>query len=524
MREKQNHKKESSLNAIQKNLKILVEINQAVSRNLNLRDSLQATLRILQQSYNLKTGAIFLVDDDGESLYMASSLGYRKDVAKTKYKFGEGLTGRIVETGKPIVVPRVSQEPLFLNRMSSFDQDNEKEQSFIGVPITLDYKTLGALDVSMSYNANRDYDTALNFLTLVASALLQPIRVQHVIQEERQKLLDENAALKHKLQDDYSFQNIIGNSNEMKDVLEQVAQVAQSNTTVLLRGESGTGKELVAEAVHYNSTRKDWPFIAVNCAAIPENLIESEFFGYEKGAFTGAERRKKGRFELADKGTIFLDEIGELSPMTQVKLLRVLQEQEFIRVGGTENVKINVRVITATNANLEELIGERKFREDLYYRLNVFSILLPPLRERRSDILLLADHFMLKYGRKHQKPVKRISTPAIDMLMSYHWPGNVRELENCLERAVLVCEDRVIHSYHLPPTLQTAESSNTPATLSLEQSVFSYEKELIEDTLKSTKGNKAQTARILNSTERIIGYKVKKYKIDLNRFKLQREP
>jgi len=206
-----------------------------------------------------------------------------------------------------------------------------------------------------------------------------------------------------------------------------------------------------------------------------------------------------------------------------VKLLRVLQEQEFVRVGGTENVKINVRVITATNANLEELIGERKFREDLYYRLNVFSILLPPLRERRSDILLLADHFMLKYGRKHQKPVKRISTPAIDMLMSYHWPGNVRELENCLERAVLVCEDRVIHSYHLPPTLQTAESSNTPATLSLEQAVFSYEKELIEDTLKSTNGNKAQTARILNSTERIIGYKVKKYKIDLDRFKLQRE-
>ena len=305
----------------------------------------------------------------------------------------------------------------------------------------------------------------------------------------------------------------------MRDVYEQVATVARSNTTVLLRGETGTGKELIAEAVHYNSPRGDKPFVRVNCAAIPENLIESEFFGYEKGAFTGAVARKKGRFELADEGTIFLDEVGELSAMTQVKLLRVLQEQEFERVGGTETLRVDVRVIAATNADLEKNMQEGKFREDLYYRLNVFSIYLPPLRDRKTDILLLADHFMLKYGRQHAKSVKRMSTPAIDMLMRYHWPGNVRELENCIERAVLVCEDQVIHSYHLPPTLQTAESSGTLNTRSLTKAVETVEREMIQDALKSTRGNAAKAARLLDTTERILGYKIRNYEIDVKRFR-----
>jgi Nif-specific regulatory protein len=335
---------------------------------------------------------------------------------------------------------------------------------------------------------------------------------------ERQKLIDENVMLKQKLQEEFSFHNIIGNSHEMRDVYEQIARVARTNTTVLIRGESGTGKELIAEAIHYNSPRKNKPFIRINCGAVPENLIESEFFGHERGAFTGAVARKKGRFDIGNGGTIFLDEVGELSPSTQVKLLRVLQEQEFERVGGTESIKVDVRVIAATNANLENLINQNRFREDLYYRLDVYSIFLPPLRERKTDILLLADHFMLKYGRQHGKAVKRISTPAIDMLMRYHWPGNVRELENCIERAVLVCED-VIHSYHLPPTLQTAESSDTVSRLSLSEAVASYEKELIQDALKTTRGNRAKAARLLDSSERIIGYKIQKYGIDVTRFK-----
>ncbi len=502
-----------------KNLSILVEINQAVSRNLNLEDSLQSTLQILQNEYRIKSGAVLLTNKDNKSLSMATSIGYQIDVAKTEYKFGEGLTGRIAETGKPIVVPQVSKEPLFLNRLSSWDSKKDREQTFIGTPIMLDYKTLGVLVVNLPYNPKREYNSDLQFLTLVASALLQPIRVKHVIATERQRLMDENVMLKQKLQGEFSFHNIIGNSHEMRDVYEQVTRVAPTNTTVLLRGESGTGKELIAEAIHYNSPRSEKPFVAVNCAAIPENLIESEFFGHKKGSFTGAVADKKGRFEMADTGTIFLDEVGELSAMTQVKLLRVLQEHQFERVGGTESIKVDVRIIAATNADLESLMNQNQFREDLYYRLNVFSIFLPPLRDRKSDILLLADHFMLKYGRQHGKAIKRISTPAIDMLMRYHWPGNVRELENCIERAVLVCEDQVIHSYHLPPTLQTAESSDTISQLSLDEAVASYEKELIQDALKSTRGNRAKAARLLNSSERIIGYKIQKYQIDVSRFK-----
>ena len=499
-------------------LSILVKINQAVSRSLNLQNSLNATLQVLHESYPIKSGAVFLMDEETGLLNMEASIGYRRETAKTVYKPGEGLTGRIAATAKPIIVPQVSKEPLFLNRMSSWDPAEDREQTFIGVPIIMDYKTLGVLIVNLPYTPKRDYDSAMKFLTLVASALLQPIQLNHLVDLERKKMLDEKVLFNEKLKEEFSFHKIIGNSHEMREVYERVAQVAGANTTVLVRGESGTGKELIAQAIHYNSPRSDKPFVRVNCAAIPESLIESEFFGHEKGAFTGAIARKKGKFELADEGAIFLDEIGDLSPMTQVKLLRVLQEQEFERVGGTETLKVDVRIIAATNANLETRMSEGKFREDLYYRLNVFSIFLPPLRDRKTDILLLGDHFMLKYSRQHGKAVKRISTPAIDMLVAYHWPGNVRELENCIERAVLVCEDQVIHSYHLPPTLQTAESSNTVPKLSLDSAIASYEKELIQDALKTTKGNRARAARLLQTTERIVNYKINKYHIDVLRF------
>jgi Nif-specific regulatory protein len=276
---------------------------------------------------------------------------------------------------------------------------------------------------------------------------------------------------------------------------------------------------LIAHAIHYNSPRAKKPFIRVSCAALPETLIEAELFGHEKGAFTGAQARKKGRFELADGGTLFLDEIGDLSLATQVKLLRVVQEREFERLGGTTTIQTNVRLLTATNRNLEQAIAEAAFREDLYYRLNVFSIFVPPLRERKDDILLLADHFSEKYAAEHHKPIRRISTPAIDMLTSYHWPGNVRELENAIERAVLVCDGQVIHGYHLPPTLQTAEASGTIARTSLAEAVNSYEKDLIVDALKTAQGNRAKAAKLLSTTERIMGYKVKKYAIDWRRFR-----
>jgi Nif-specific regulatory protein len=300
----------------------------------------------------------------------------------------------------------------------------------------------------------------------------------------------------------------------MRQMYEEMARVSGTSTTVLIRGESGTGKELIASSIHYHSTRAKKPFIKVNCAALPETLVESELFGHERGAFTGAESLNKGRFELANSGTIFLDEIGELSPAIQVKLLRVLQEREFERVGGTEAVKVDVRVVAATNRNLEKALAEGTFREDLYYRLNVFPIFIPPLRERRADILPLADHFAEKYAREHGKTIKRISTPAIDALASYHWPGNVRELENTIERAVLMADGEVIHGHHLPPTLQTAEATGTVVSTSLGGAVATFERSLIEDALKTTRGNRSRAARLLATTERVINYKVKKYGID----------
>lgn len=290
-----------------------------------------------------------------------------------------------------------------------------------------------------------------------------------------------------------------------------ISQVCRSNATVLIRGESGTGKELAANAIHYNSQRAKQPFVKVNCAALPANLIESELFGHEKGAFTGAIRQKLGKFELANKGTIFLDEIGSLDMDLQVKLLRVLQEKEFERVGGHHTIKLDIRIIAATSKNLEAALDEGTFRSDLYYRLNVFPIYMPPLRERKTDILLLADHFLEKYSKENSKDIRRLSTPAIDMLMQYHWPGNVRELENCIERAVLLCDERVIHSYHLPPTLQTGEESDTVPALSLEEAMANMEREMIIDALKNTHGNMSKAAQMLHITERKFTYKAKRY-------------
>jgi Nif-specific regulatory protein len=387
------------------------------------------------------------------------------------------------------------------------------------VPIVIGGKAVGVLGADRVYKEERDFDRTTKFLGVVAAMMAQALKVRQGIEADKKRLLDENIHLKQELRERYDFGHIVGNSNAMRMVYEQVTQVARTNTTVLLRGESGTGKEMIAHAIHYNSLRAAKPFVKISCAALPNTLIESELLGHEKGAFTGAQTRKKGRFELADGGTLFLDEIGDFDLTTQVKLLRVLQEREFERLGGVETIKVNVRLIVATNKQLEEAIKRSQFREDLYYRLNVFTIFMPPLRERKPDILLLAEHFVEKFEREHGKSIKRISTPAIDMLTSYHWPGNVRELENVIERAVLICDSGVIHGHHLPPSLQTAEGSDTVTRLSLASAMENYERDLIQDALKSARGNRAKAAKLLDSTERIIGYKVKKYEIRCERFR-----
>ena len=424
----------------------------------------------------------------------------------------------VAESGTPAVVPRVSREPRFLHRAAGRAQ-REEEISFTCVPIVVDGATAGTLGIEQRFLAARDGDRTLNALRITAGMIGQALRIQRLIDAERRQLVEENTQLREELRERYEFTPHHRQQRPMRRVFEQVHQVVGTSATVLIRGESGTGKELIAHALHHHSPRADKPFVRVNCAALPETLVESELFGYERGAFTGAQARRKGRFELADGGTLFLDEIGELSPSTQAKLLRVIQEREFERLGGTETIRVDVRLITATSKDLELAQRDGSFREDLYYRLNVFAICVPPLRERKSDILLMADHFVEKYARLHSRSIKRISTPAIDMLVSYHWPGNVRELENTLERAVLVADGDVIHGHHLSPTLQTAEASGTVVSGSLGEAVAAFESNLIQDALKSTRGNRARAARLLNTTERIINYKIRGYAIDPRRFR-----
>jgi Nif-specific regulatory protein len=418
-----------------------------------------------------------------------------------------------------MAVPLIQKEPLFLDRTGARKKIDKSKISFLCVPIKEGQRVIGALSVDRVFEGPSPLEEDVRVLSIISTLIAQKAALLEKIKREKDRLNEENLRLRKELSKKYSFGNIIGNSRKMQEVFYLITQVAKSNANVLLLGESGTGKELVANAIHYNSLRSNKSLVKVNCAALPANLVEAELFGHEKGAFTGADRQKEGKFELANGGTIFLDEIGSLALESQGKLLRVLQEKELERLGGTKTIKINIRLIAATNKELANAVEAGSFREDLFYRLNVYPIYLPPLREREADLLLLADYFLEKYSLEYNKGIKRISTPAIDALMQYHWPGNVRELENCMERAVLLCDDQVIHGYHLPPTLQTAEDTGTLQSRSLEDAVERFERELLIDALKSTRGNMRRAAQALETTERIFGYKVKKYHINPKQYK-----
>ncbi|MCP3952240.1 MAG: GAF domain-containing protein, partial [Desulfobacterales bacterium] len=465
-------------------------------------------------------GTVTILDPLRNEINIEVAHGLSKSAVKSvKYKVGEGITGRVIETGKPIAIPKISEEPGFLNRTATRKSKQDQERSFICVPINTGNQVIGALSVDRSFEKNYPLQQGQKLLSVVAAMVAQHVVRLEIIRREKEQLRDENKRLKKELENKYTITNIVGNSNKMREVYQMISQVSKSTATVLVRGESGTGKELVANSIHYNSLRAKGPFVKINCAAIPANLIESELFGHEKGAFTGAIKQKLGRFELASKGTLFLDEIGSIGLDVQANLLRVLQEREFERVGGQKTIKVDVRIVTATNKNLEDAVEAESFRGDLYYRLNVFPIYMPPLRERKTDILLLSDFFLERYARENQKNIKRFSTPAIDMLMAYHWPGNVRELENCIERAVLLCEEGVIHSYHLPPTLQTGEESGTLPGQSLEDAVEALEREMLIDALKNTRGNATAAADLLRTTVRKFNYKAKRYGVDYRMYR-----
>jgi Nif-specific regulatory protein len=500
-------------------LATLLEVSQTLAGTLSLQAGLYGVLEVLERRCGTRRGAVTLLEEASGLLAVEAALGYPPTRGRVRYRVGEGVTGGVAQRGTPAVVPHVSEEPAFLHRAVPRAERDEEDMSFLCVPILMDGSSAGTLAVEMPFMPEWDAERMVKVLRITAAMVSQAVRIHRLIEGERQRLVEENTQLREELRERYELTSIVGNSGPMRRVYEQVAQVVGTGATVMIRGESGTGKELVAHALHHHSPRAGKPFVRVNCAALPETLVETELFGHERGAFTGAQARRKGKFEQADGGTLFLDEIGELSPSTQAKLLRVLQGREFERLGGNETVRVDVRMITATNKDLERALAEGTFREDLYYRLNVFTIHIPPLRERKSDVLLLADHFVEKYARMHARTIKRISTPAIDMLVAYHWPGNVRELENTIERAVLVADGDVIHGHHLSPTLQTAEASGTVVSRSLQEAVVMFESNLIQDALKSTRGNRAKAARLLDTTERILSYKVRRYGIEPRRFR-----
>ena len=500
---------------------VLYAVTQALMRRQEISGLLQDVLDVLDREKRMTNGCLTLRKPDSDVFAIEASRGLtREEVGRGAYLLGEGITGTVAATGRPLVVPDISRDPRFLNRTRA---RTGKTSAFLCVPIIHHGRVVGTMSVDCENPSERELQANLAFLMLLANLLAEAVSAMRDHMAEREALMTENTGLRRLLGDRYQPANLVGTARGMRLVYDQIAQVADSMATVLIRGESGTGKELVARALHFGSVRRDAPFISVNCAALPENLIESELFGHERGAFTGAQQQRKGRFELAHGGTLFLDEIGDISSAVQIRLLRVIQERTFERVGGDTPINVNVRIIAATNRNLEQAMQEGRFREDLYYRLNVFPIYLPPLRERRSDILLLAEHFLKKYAEIYGKRIQRISTTAINMMMAYHWPGNVRELENCMERAVLTCTDDVIHGYALPPTLQTGDATRTAILpdegARLQTLVDSYEREIIVDALKKHRGNGAAAARFLQTTPRILNYRIRQLGVDTRAYR-----
>jgi len=415
-------------------LSTLHEVALEVSNSLDLVSSLEKALLILKNSLHLEKCAIYTLKD--EILNVFACIDFNKHQRElSTFRLGEGATGVAAQSKEPVVIENLHNDMLFLNKSGNRDKNS---LSYIAVPLLADQEVIGVLGANMTKTTPIGFESSIRLLTILSSIFAQAIHSHDVHLQEKERLKE--LKLYYKMEWDskvHNFGDIIGESVKIKNVFKVVERIARSNVTVLVRGETGTGKELVAAAIHKRSDRRDEPFVKLNCAAITDTLIESELFGHEKGAFTDAKEARKGRFELADGGTLFLDEIGDISSSAQVKLLRVLQEREFERVGGSKTIKVDVRLVAATNRNLEEMVKNGTFREDLYYRLNVIPIDLPPLRERGDDIKLLVNFFLEKSMKNHKKRVI-ITDEAMDILSHYTWPGNVRELENTVERIVLM--------------------------------------------------------------------------------------
>ncbi len=500
-------------------MKPLFQMSKVVVQKETLSETLSILLKIMKEDMGVLKGIVYLFNHKSGKIFIHDSIGLtEEEETRGVYLLGEGITGKVVEKGRPIVVPNILNEPGFLNRTQSHYEPG-LDVSFVCIPILHGKKVLGALAIERYCTDERSLKQDVEILGVIAAMIAQAVELYLLENEERNFLKMENERLKLALKEKFHPSNIIGNSKPMQEVYMLIDKIATTKTTVLILGESGVGKELVASAIHYNGMSSNGPFVMFNCAALPESIIESELFGHEKGAFTGADKPRKGRFEEADGGTIFLDEIGELSLPMQAKLLRVLQERCFERVGGNKTIKVDMRVVAATNKDLVEMVKEGTFREDLYYRLNVFPILIPPLKDRGSDIIVLAEHFVSYFTKQFSKKTKRISTPVQEMLLSYAWPGNVRELENVIERAVILSEDDVIHGYNLPFSLQTPILPKETVKNGLTARLDAVEYEMIVEALIVHKGNISAAADELALTRRMLSLRLSKFGINYKKYR-----
>jgi Nif-specific regulatory protein len=487
-------------------LSALLEVSKVLNSSFELEKNLSKTMRVLGEFLEMERGSVFLLDQNSRELKIVAAHGLTKEqIERGKYRIGEGIVGRVIEKGTSLVIPNVGEEPLFLNKTGA--RIGKGGISFLCVPISFKGSAIGVLSVDRIFKDQTvTVDEDIRVLEIIGSIIAQYVILWRHFRDSE----DEKEILKLQLKGKYSLPNIIGTSDKMKEVFESVHRVANSKATVILYGESGTGKELIAKSVHYMSPRAKAAFIKFNCASIPEGLLESELFGHEKGAFTGAVNIRKGRFELAHGGTILLDEVGDLPINLQPKILRVLQEREFERVGGEKTIKVDVRLIAATSRNLEELVAKGRFREDLFYRLNVVPIFMPALRERKEDIPLLVEFFLRRFNGENNKQVS-ISPEALRVLMEYSWPGNVRELENTMERLVVMSGRDSIKPSDLPINLKLPSPEEVMQKESLRAGIEDIEKSSILEALEKTGWVQAKAARIIGLTPRQIGYKIKKY-------------
>ncbi len=510
------------LNRKNKELTLLYEVSKQLAFTIDLNKSISSTLKLIVSYLEMNKIMLAVYEQHTKEFVVKYSYGVSyEEKEKARYKVGEGIIGKVGKSGTPIVIPDIKDEPMFINKMGK--ELKRGMNSFVAVPVNDDKKVVAVLGAERQFTDNTSFEEDVNLLSMIATLIGLAIKLNQTIEKQRQEMEHEKMELLNELKSKYRPGNIIGISPRIEEVFEIIDKVSPTKATILIRGESGTGKELVAKAIHFHSPRASKPFVKINCAALPETLLESELFGYERGAFTGANELKKGRFEFANEGTIFLDEIGELTPSTQAKLLRVLQERQFERLGGTKTIDIDVRIIAATNKDLENAIIEKKFREDLYYRLNVVPIFMPALRDRKEDIPLLAEHFLRQANGEHGKHCK-LSEEAMQFLIEYGWPGNVREFENIMERAVIMAKGAVIGLKDLPipiaphniqvPAQSHAVYKNQESYM-LGSMVKNIEKNKIIEALKGSNGIKARASRMLGITQRQLGYKIKKYGISV---------